>query len=115
MTQLNSGWSVDELVDIALWQKRIIWLILLSLVASVIPFATLASGVIQVYFTYKLANALRSPIAWLYILLGFIPLLNLFALLHLNGQATRALQDSGVRVGLIGADLGDIERLKDRQ
>jgi len=42
-------------------------------------------------------------------LLGLLPCLSLFILLWVNQQATNALKKEGVRVGLFGADLKELE------
>jgi hypothetical protein len=108
---INETWTADELCDVAKWQKHIIWMILISLVAMFIPGATIVTGILQIYFIYKLAKAVRSSVAWLYIILAFIPLIGLLALLHINGKASRTLQANGIRVGLMGAKRADLEKL----
>ena len=112
MNQVTREWTKDDLVEVAKRQKNILWMILISLVAMFIPFATFFTGIIQVYFIYKLASAVRSSAAWLYILLAFIPLIGLFALLHINGKATKTLQANGVKVGLMGARMADFEKMQ---
>jgi len=87
-------------------------MILLSLVAMFIPFATIVTGIIQIYFIYKLAGAVRSSTAWIYIILAFIPLIGLLALLHINGKATKILQANGIKVSLMGARMTDIEKMQ---
>ena len=102
-TQSESEWAVEEIAEVKKRQKQIIWMVLLSLVAMFIPYATIVTGTIQIYFIFKLAQAIRSSVAWLYIILAFIPLIGLIALLYINGKATRVLQANGVKVGLMGA------------
>jgi len=112
MNQVAQEWTKADLVEVAKWQKNIMWMILISLVAMFIPFATIVTGIIQIYFIYKLAAAVRSSAAWLYIILGFIPLIGLLALLHINGMATKTLQANGVKVGLMGARMADFEKMQ---
>lgn len=112
MNQATQEWTKADLMEVAKWQKNIMWMILISLVAMFIPFATIVTGIIQIYFIYKLAAAVRSSAAWLYIILAFIPLIGLLALVHINGKATKTLQANGVKVGLIGARMADFERMQ---
>ena len=111
-TQTESGWTPEEIVEVAYRQKRIIWLILIGFVALVIPFSFIVIGFIQLHFIFKLAQAVRSSAAWAYIILGFIPVVGMIALLHLSSKATKILQANGVKVGLMGAKSSDLELLK---
>lgn len=111
MNQATQEWTKANLVDVAKWQKNILWMILISFVAMFIPFASIVTGIIQIYFIYKLAAAIRSSAAWLYIILAFIPLISLLALLHINQKATKKLQANGVKVGLMGARMADFEKM----
>ena len=99
-------------MEVARRQKHIIWMILISLVAMFIPFATIVTGIIQIYFIYKLAAAVRSSAAWVYIILAFIPLVGLLGLLHINGKATKILQTNGIKVSLMGARMADFDRIQ---
>jgi hypothetical protein len=103
---LQEAWTKQNVLEVAKFQKWVIWMILISLVAMFIPFATIVTGIIQLYFIFKLATALRLS-AWGYIIMAFIPLIGLIALLHLNGKATKKLKASGIRVGLMGARMED--------
>jgi len=108
----HDEWTKAELIEVAKRQKSIMWMILISLVAMFIPYATLVTGVIQIYFIYKLAVAVRSSAAWAYIIVVFIPLIGLLGLLHINGRATKALQTKGIKVGLIGARMADFDSIQ---
>ena len=115
-THAESGWTSDEILEIAKRQKQIIWMILLSLIAmfiqDFIKFSTIVTGIIQIYFIFKLAQAVRSSAGWLYIILAFIPLIGLIALFHINDKATKTLRANGVKVGLMGAKSSDLEKIK---
>ena len=104
-------WTKQDLIELAKRQKNILWMILVSLVAMFIPFATIVTGIIQIYFIYKLAAALRSSAAWVYIILAFIPLVGLIAILVINGKATKKLQENGIKVGLMGARMADFDMI----
>jgi hypothetical protein len=104
-------WTKQDLMEVAKRQKSIIWMILISFAAMFIPYATVVTGIIQVYFIYKLAAALRSSAAWVYIILAFIPLVGLIALLVINSKATKKLQENGVKVGLMGARMADFDKI----
>jgi ABC-type glycerol-3-phosphate transport system permease component len=105
---LTDPWTKQDLLEVAKFQKYIQWLVLAYLVAMFIPFGQLIVGVVGIYFIYKLAVALRSSFAWLYIVAMFIPIIGLLALLHIVVGATRILRTNGVRVGIMGAKLEDI-------
>jgi hypothetical protein len=100
-----------QILEIGKRQKAIIWLILISIPTTFIPFTSPVVGLISIYFIYKLATAVKSSLAWLYIILGFLPLIGLLALLHLNAKATRALRAKGLEVGLMGAISSELDKL----
>lgn len=103
-------WTKQHVMEVAKYQKAIIWILLVTLAASFIHYATLVTGILQLRFMYRLAVALRlSP--WGYVIMPFIPFLGVIALLHLNGRATRRLRESGVQVALMGARKEDLDKL----
>ncbi|MFH0907610.1 MAG: DUF4339 domain-containing protein [bacterium] len=104
-------WSTPELVAVAQYQKYIQWLVLANVVAMFIPFGTFATAVIGIYFIFKLAAALRSTAAWLYVVAAFVPLVGLLTLLHLVVSATKILRAHGIRVGIMGAKMADFDRM----
>ena len=106
-------WTKQNLMEVAKYQKNIQWLVLANLVAMFIPGATIVTGIIGIYFIYKLADALRSSAAWVYIIFSFIPLVGLIALLQINGKATETLQDNGIKVGLMGARMADFDKIQE--
>lgn len=64
---------------------------------------------LQVTAVVRLASILQGTgAAILYGLLMFLPCISLIALLVINQQATRLLQQNGIRVGLMGADPSSI-------
>lgn len=101
----------QDLMEVAKWQKNIMWMIPLSLAAMLIKYATIVTGIIQIYFIYKLAVAVRSSAAWAYIILAFCPFVGLLALLHINGKATKILKANGIKVGLMGARMADFDNI----
>ena len=105
-------WMKQNLMDVAKYQKNIQWLVLANLVAMFIPFATIATGIIGIYFIYKLAAALRASCAWVYIILSFIPLVGLLVLVHFVAKATKVLKANGIRVGIMGARMEDFDKLQ---
>ena len=106
----------QELIEVAKRQKQNLWMILITFVAMfvamIIPYATIVTGIIQMYFIYKLATAVRSSAAWVYIVLAFIPFVGLLGLLHINGKATKMLQASGIKVGLMGVNMADFDKIQ---
>ncbi len=117
---MNQGtqdpWTKNDLIELAKHQKNIMWMILIALAsmlaAMFIPYITIVTGLIQLYFIYKLAVAVRSSVAWVYIILAFIPLVGLLGLLHINGKATKTLQANGIKVGLMGARMEDFDKIQ---
>lgn len=121
------SWSSGTLFRVARGQRRILLIILLGLVVAVLYGVAVSSsvkserdaqdavllgrligfgfGLVQLYFVWQLANALRSGAPWLYCVLGFVPIVALFSLFYLNQKATKVLQANGIRVGFLGADL----------
>ena len=116
MAQTVQGeWTKTELMEVAQRQKSIIWMILISIASIVaaksVPVAPLVAGIIQIYFIYKLAVAVRSSIPWAYIILSLFPLLGLIGLLVVNTTATSLLKAYGIKVGLMGARMADFDKL----
>jgi hypothetical protein len=109
---LNDTWTNEDILEVAKRQKQILWMILLSLAAMFSPVTIIAAGVIQAYFIYKLGEAVRASAPIVYVILSFIPLAGLVGLLVLNSKATKRLQASGVRVGLMGARSVDLDPLR---
>ena len=107
----NIQFTGSEVLEIARRQKSILWLIIANLLTFWIPGASIVTGLIGVIFIYRLGKVLRSSLAILYAILGFIPLVGLVGLLILNSKATGALRQRGVRVGLMGANREDLSGL----
>jgi predicted RNA-binding Zn-ribbon protein involved in translation (DUF1610 family) len=101
-----------EVQEVGERQKAILWLLLASVVAHVVvqP-ALILTGLLCVVFVFKLAKAERSKAAWLWGALAFLPVLSLFALLVVNGKATRILRGAGLRVGIMGTNRHELESL----
>ncbi len=122
--------SREELLRIARSQKGIINLILVNLFlvlclvglliwmgpqSKSIPevdligrCSSLVITVITVVFIYRMAKALRLT-AWVFAVAAFIPCIGLLTLLLVNHLATQALRNQGIRVGLLGARISDLE------
>lgn len=127
----TSTWTPDEVRDVAGRQKYLIWLILLQFVvvlfifAGAVPLPKAAAdglailiavsriviAVLSIYGVYKMAKSLRKGMPILYAIAMLLPLIALLALLHLSAEATRILQENSIRVGLMGANTEDVERL----
>lgn len=137
-TGVSIRWGIDELIEIARWQRFIIWMVLLQVATVAVTVVTLLGSspngaqlglayqvfalgslvlrivvvVLSMYGIYKLAAALRNSYPLLCTVAMFIPLLSLVVLLVLSNNATKLLQMGGIRVGVMGADQSDLERLK---
>ena len=65
---------------------------------------------VMLYFVYRLATALHSRAAWLWCITMIFPCVNLILLLVLSSRATKAIRAQGVKVGLMGAKLADLQQ-----
>jgi len=123
----------SEVLEVARHQKRILWLLLISIpvvigavclraigsssalilaVSVLILAAVVLIGIIATLSVYRLAKALEVACPWLYVVCAFIPYVSTVTLLVINLRATAALKRRGIRVGLMGADTRDVENLK---
>lgn len=106
-------YTLDETIAAAKAQKGILWCILGN-VAGVLFYWPILVAVLpfQIYFVYKLAISLRmvAPLVWCIAM--FIPLVSLLLLLVLSQRATKAIRQKGVKVGLMGARIADLEALE---
>ena len=109
----QNQWTKQDLLNVAKHQSYIQWLVLANFVAMFIPFATILTGIIGIFFIYKLASSLKSACAWVYIILSFIPLIGLLALVHLIVEATKVLRANGISVGVMGARMADFAAIED--
>ena len=100
-----------EVKDIAKGQRVIIWMAVILLL-TINSYAYLIAGFITSCYIYQLAKVMKlsKPGGWA---LGvFVPLLNLFLLLSINGKATAAIKSKGVSVGLFGAKRAELDELE---
>lgn len=75
-----------------------------------IPMVMLLIALAIVILISRLTLCLYSlPVAIMIIILSFIPLINLLILLMVNSRANKTIKNAGFRVGLIGANIKDIE------
>lgn len=104
--------SNAEILEIAKYQKWILWTVLASLVAIFIPYALLFTSIVSVILVYQLAKALRSPNDIGYAIAAILPIIGIIALLVINGRATRTLRNHEISVGLMGARKKDLKNVK---
>jgi hypothetical protein len=113
-----------DLRSVALYQKITFVCILVYIFALVSQFlmppivrlfldlAFVSSVVIAAAFAFLLATKLFSTrAAVLYGILTLVPLIGLILLFIINGEATTVLREHGIRVGLLGANMSDLDRL----
>jgi hypothetical protein len=112
-------YSEPDLLQIAKYQKRILWLILIILI--LIPFmlrpgveAAFALSIFGVYFLVRLSRALKTstPLLVVFGILMLIPYVSFILLGLEDGRATRVLRKNGIKVGLMGAKKDDIKRIR---
>lgn len=117
---MNTTYTTPEIRKIAQYHKLLLWSILVAILANSIRFAVSNTPIIllvyfatvgfEIFALYNLARSLKYSIVlmiFLFVCL-FIPLVSLLILLFLNSQAMKALKAAGIKVGLMGADIGSI-------
>lgn len=136
--EAEAVWSEEErkLWQIALWQKYLMWFLLIFFGSNVVigialyeddlpvrqkllgnPTALISTVVYiiswcVVTFSLVKMELIRhgTKIAAAVVIGMLVPVANLFILLGINGSATSFLRKFHVRVGLFGAEMGDIRR-----
>lgn len=103
--------EMTELKEIAQAQRLLLWSILAGFVSFALRFLLILTIPFQVWAAYNLSKKLKLRLAWLWTILTIIPLVGLIVLLVINSKATSALRLAGVRVGLLGANLNDLEKV----
>jgi len=104
--------EMTELKEIAQAQQLLLWSILAGFVSLALVFLLIVTIPFQVWAAYNLSKKLKMQLAWLWTILTIIPLIGLIVLLIINSKATSALRAAGVRVGLLGANLNDLEKVE---
>ena len=115
------GGTHEDLRAVAGAQRGILMCILIYLVAVIAQFAfppdlrpliglcILPVGVVGAFFVFKLAMKVYGTGPGIFLgILSLVPLLGLIVLLGVNGKATGVLNQNGIKVGLLGADVSSI-------
>lgn len=135
VSRMQPSWTASQLMEIAKWQKFVVWLVGAQIIMMIATMAMAISlgpdakdnviaglfaiavfvfrlvvVILGLYGGFKMATAL-SKSGILYAILMLIPLVALIALLHLSAVSTKALQENGVSVGLFGAKQSDLDRI----
>ncbi len=106
-----SGESDQTIRDVAKYQRMLLMIILASVASNALARTSpgilawvilLGVGLFSLWAVYRLCRALElSAVLW--VILMFIPLLNLLGMLYINQKATGFLKEQGLSVGLLGA------------
>ena len=104
-------YSNQEAYKVGKKQKAILWCILASTISFFIPDSSFIVAIVCIVFVYQLAAAEKSSVAWLWALLQLMPFVSLICLLILNQKATKILKEKNIKVGLMGANNKDLEKL----
>lgn len=120
-TGVRSG-KREDLKSVAMYQKGILVCILIYIIAMVCQFAIplqlrmllglgiVALGLAGTAFVFLLAMKVYHPAVGVLLgILTLIPCLGLLVLLMVNGKATSILKQNGIKVGLLGASLSDVQ------
>ncbi len=109
-TQAFSDENIDK---IARGQKLVVYAFILyfaamalqSVLGFVVALVALGALVTALVGVFRLSSGMGhgTGLKILWIVLMFVPLINLITLLRLNSSATKALRAAGYRVGLLGA------------
>jgi hypothetical protein len=118
---VKSG-SGEDLRSVARYQKGILNCILVYLIALlgqvavpaefqfIIPLAVLVVALVGTVFVFLLAIKIYSTgVGVLLGILALIPCIGLIVLLVVNSKATGILKQNGIKVGLLGANLSQLE------
>ncbi len=118
-----------DLRALAQRQRWLIWLVLLSQIPQLLPFLPLGQfgvvvAVLAVLFTLALLVLVLVGVVLVLIaqgvhvlmiivcsLLLFVPCINLLVMLRINRNATNALRQAGLHVGLMGVAPEEVERV----
>lgn len=111
----------EDLRSVAKYQKGILVCILIQLIAvagqfalppdirPIVALVTIPIGLAGTVFVFLLAIKVYSTaVGILWGILALIPCVGLLVLLTINGKATKILQENGIKVGLLGANLSKI-------
>lgn len=117
-----SGTSMN-LVNVARYQKGIIFCILFNLLGYGLPFflpdglliffslLLVGTAIGSLVYTVMLATQVYSTgLAILMGILAIVPCVGLIVLLIINGKATSVLRAKGIKVGLFGANMSSLPR-----
>ncbi len=105
----------NELREVALAQKLLIYAVVAGFVPAASPVLYFITAPFQLYTIYRLTAALNCEMLHrvLYLLCTLVPLVGIVILLILNAKATRRLTAERIPVGLFGAGSGEIAALGD--
>lgn len=95
--------------EIALAQKWLLWSILSGLLIFLLPFLALFTFAFQIWAVCNVGQKLRLTNLWLWVIGTLIPLFGYLVLLRMNSKVNQILQSSGVRIGLMGANMKQFE------
>jgi hypothetical protein len=111
-----------ELRSVAVDQRAILIAMLIQIICNIVAFnaslsvarvlliTSLLVGLASLFFILRLATKLYNVFVGFFLgILCVVPCLGLLMLFVINGRATRLLQQNGIRVGLIGANLSQFE------
>jgi hypothetical protein len=122
--------NLENLLRVAKTQKGVIWCVLFEIIlwtiyliyigknqqnevpeffASLFLLFLLILVCFQIVYVYRLATALKMAIPVLWTIGSLFILLGIFVLIFLSGQATKNLREAGFKVGLLGANIQQIQ------
>jgi len=106
----NNKCLAYETFEIASAQKMLIYAMLASIIGTFLWPLMIITIPFQMYAMYKILRALdySEILIVLLIFAMFLPLISLLILAIVNSQATYRLKQAGLRVGLFGAKIADM-------
>jgi len=108
--QTEKAWNKQDLMEMAKWHGYILWMLLLGGIALFIPYGPIIAGLISVYFTYKLAVAIRSSVPWLYAIFIVLPWTSFITLIVIHIMTMKIYKANGIQVGFMGAKQTEIDK-----
>ena len=99
-----------NLRDVGLAHRLLNWAVFASFFLIYSPYFVFVVMPFSLYCIWRISSALQfNALAKTFcMLLSIIPLINIIPLLVLNGKATSLLKGAGIRVGLMGPKVNDL-------
>lgn len=103
--------SNSEAYRVGQYQRVILWILILSVLAHFFPPALIVTGILASVTMYQLAKAERCRHPLLWALWALLPVAGYVGIYLLYARANQILRERGLEVGIFGAKKTDLESL----